>query len=105
MRAILVAALLLAALLAGCGDKAATVCDKYAQLEWDCGDYPAAEKQLTLQMAKAMCEGALREGDEAQEMAAMFRDEIACAKTSSSCEAYRACQDQPAAPTPPPPAP
>jgi hypothetical protein len=96
MRTLVAAAFLLVVVtaVAGCGDKAPTVCEKYARLEWDCGDYPAAEKEITLKMAAAMCEGALAEKDDGNAMVKMFRAEVECAKTSADCAAYQACQDR-----------
>lgn len=93
MRAGLALALALFAFTTACGDKATTPCQKYAQLEWECGGYPASEKQITLQMAEAMCEGALAE-KEASMMADMFKAELECAKTSADCAAYKACNDK-----------
>ena len=57
MRLFFLAALPLAALLTatGCGK---TECQKYAEMEWKCGDYPAKEESITKQMAEGMCEGA-----------------------------------------------
>ena len=51
--ALALAASLLAA--AGCGK---TECQKYADMEWKCGDYPAKEEDITRQMADLRKAGA-----------------------------------------------
>jgi hypothetical protein len=88
-------ALSLAALVAavGCGK---TECQKYADMEWKCGDYPAKEEDITRQMAEGMCEGAksMNEKDDTSGLVSHFKAEAACAaKHANDCAAYKACTD------------
>jgi len=87
------AALSLAALLAaaGCGK---TECQKYADMEWKCGNFPAKEEDITRQMAEGMCEGAKSMDEDKSGMVAHFKAEAACAtKHPDDCAAYKACSD------------
>jgi hypothetical protein len=93
MRHVLLLALPLASLLAaaGCGK---TECQKYADMEWKCGDYPAKEEGITRQMAEGMCEGAKEMDDDKSGLGAHFKAEAACAKKHlDDCAAYKACTD------------
>lgn len=93
MRHALLLALPLASLLAtvGCGK---TECQKYADVEWKCGDFPAKEEDITRQMAEGMCEGAKDMKDDTTGIVAHFRAEAACAKKHpDDCAAYKACSD------------
>jgi hypothetical protein len=65
-------------------------CERYAHLEWECGEFPPSEREMTLRLAEAMCEVAKKETD--NELAALFRRELECAKTAKDCTAYEACQ-------------
>ena len=91
MRLLFVAALPIAAVLAaaGCGK---TECQKYAELEWKCGDFPATEESITKQMAEGMCEGAKQMENDTSGLGAHFTGEAACAKQHpDDCKAYKAC--------------
>ncbi len=93
MRLFFLAALPLASLLVapGCGK---TECQKYADMEWKCGDYPAKEESITRQMAEGMCEGAKEMEDDKSGLGAHFKAEAACAKKHpDDCKAYKACTD------------
>ena len=67
-------ALLLA--LPACGK---SKCEKYADMEWKCGNYPESEKDITLKMAEGMCEAA--------------GQEKTLARFAKDCDAYKACSD------------
>jgi len=82
--------LCLAACAIACGGGDDT-CKNYASLEWKCGDYPEAEKDITLRFAEAMCAG-VTSSKESDEFSDMLRVEIECAKKSKDCTAYAACQ-------------
>ena len=78
--------------LAACGK---STCEKYADMEWKCGNYPAEEEAITKQMAEAMCEGAGQvEEPQAKSFADHFKGEAECAKKHpNDCAAYKACTD------------
>jgi hypothetical protein len=87
---LLVSALALFA-VAACGK---STCEKYADMEVKCGNYPADEKQITRDLAQGFCMAADSDDDPAaQEMAAHFKAEAECAKQHSDCVAYKACTD------------
>ena len=93
MRHVLLLALPLASLLAaaGCGK---SECQKYADMEWKCGNYPAKEEDITRQMAEGMCEGAKQMNEDKSGLGAHFKAEAACAKQHpNDCAAYKACTD------------
>jgi len=93
MRHVLLALPVAAALLAsaGCGK---SECQKYADMEWKCGDYPAKEEDITRQMAEGMCEGAKSIDEDKSGLGAHFKAEAACAtKHANDCAAYKACTD------------
>jgi hypothetical protein len=82
--ALLVAAAAAAMLfLTGCGK---STCEKYAEIEWKCGDNPADEKDVTLRISEGFCEAADR--DKAM---AHFAGEADCAAHFTTCEAYKKC--------------
>jgi hypothetical protein len=86
-------ALVIAALLVApaCGK---STCEKYADMEVKCGDYPAAEKDITHDLAQGFCMAADSDTDPAaKEMAAHFAKEAECAKKTSDCAEYKACTD------------
>lgn len=77
--------------LPACGK---STCEKYADMEVKCGNYPAAEKEITHDLAQGMCMAADSESDPAvKEMAEHFAKEAACAKKTSDCAEYKACTD------------
>ncbi|MBA3457757.1 MAG: hypothetical protein H0T42_32040 [Deltaproteobacteria bacterium] len=92
MRHFLLVALPLASLLAaaGCGK---TECEKYADMEWKCGNYPAKEEAITRQMAQGMCVGAKDLKDDELGLGAKFKAEAECAKKHDDCAGYKACTD------------
>ena len=63
-------------------------CEKYADMEWKCGNYPESEKDITLKMAEGMCEAADKE-----KTLARFAKEADCAEKAKDCAAYKACSD------------
>jgi len=86
-------ALLFAALLVvpSC---AKSTCEKYADMEVKCGQYPASERDITHDLSQGMCMAADSDDDPAaKEMTERFRKEAACAKQTSDCTAYKACTD------------
>lgn len=87
----LLSILCLSVLVCSCG-KGDQTCKTYADLEWKCGDYPESEKEITLKLAEGMCQQAMS-SKEADELTAMFRQEVECAKKSKDCAAYNACKD------------
>ncbi|HSD90957.1 MAG TPA: hypothetical protein VLB44_25710 [Kofleriaceae bacterium] len=80
MRALLVVAALL---VAGCGK---SKCEKYAEIEWKCGNNPADEKDVTLRISEGFCEAA--DHDKAM---AHFAKEADCAAKFTTCEEYKQC--------------
>ena len=83
----------LAALLAApaCGK---STCEKYADMEVKCGNYPDSEKEITHDLAQGFCMAASSDDDPAaQEMAAHFKAEAECAKKTTDCAEYKACTD------------
>jgi len=76
-------AFLLLLALAACGR---SKCEKYADMEWKCGHFPANEKDMTLQMAQGFCAAA--DSDKAM---ARFGKEADCATKFTTCEDYKKC--------------
>ena len=88
MRSIAVFAFVFA-VTAGCGgkkDDTPSVCDKYAELEIECGKIGADGAEDVRRMARDWCAKALAGNDMMG-----IGDEVACAKKHSDCTAYRAC--------------
>ena len=86
-------AIALAALLVApaCGK---STCERYADMEVKCGNYPDSEKEITHDLAQGFCMAADSDDDPAaQEMVAHFKAEAECAKKHSDCAAYKACTD------------
>lgn len=79
-------ALLLVVALAGCGK---SKCEKYADWEWKCGNFPASEKEITLKLAEGMCSAA-ENGEKGLER---FAKEAECAAKAKDCAEYKACGD------------
>ena len=72
--------------LAACGK---SKCEKYADWEWKCGNYPADQKEITLKLAEGMCEA----GESGEKGAERFKAEAACATKAKDCAEYKACTD------------
>jgi hypothetical protein len=85
-----VALLVPLALLAACGK---STCEKYADMEWKCGNYPASEKDITKALAQGMCEAAESQNAELKDMGDHFKKEAACAAKFTDCAQYKACTD------------
>ena len=81
MRFLLLAVVLTAA---ACGK---SKCEKYAEWEWKCGNFPANEKDITLKMAEGMC-AAAENGEKGLER---FAKEAECALKAKDCAEYAAC--------------
>ncbi len=72
---------------------AKTTCEKYADMEVKCGEYPENEKQITHDLSQGFCMAADSDDDPAaKEMTEHFRQEAECAKTAADCAAYKACK-------------
>ncbi len=72
---------------------AKTTCEKYADMEVKCGEYPANEREITHDLSQGFCMAANSEDDPAaKEMIAHFKQEAECATKSSDCAAYKACK-------------
>lgn len=68
-------------------------CEKYAKMEWDCGNFPASEKDITMQLAEGMCTMAKEDDSpEAKQVREMFAGELECSKTAKNCAEYEACK-------------
>jgi uncharacterized Fe-S cluster-containing protein len=85
-------ALLLCALLGGACGKSR--CEKYAEMELRCGDYPTSEEDITRKLAQGTCESS----DEIGEIGARIAKEADCAekffkKSSPDCAGYQQCTD------------
>jgi hypothetical protein len=74
---------LLVLALAACGK---SKCEKYAAMEWKCGNYPASEKEMTLQLAEGFCEAA-----DVDKTMAKFGKEADCATKFTDCAEYEKC--------------
>ena len=71
-----------------------STCEKYADMEVKCGNYPDNEKEITHDLAQGFCMAADSDDDPAaKEMAAHFKAEADCAKKTSDCAEYKACTD------------
>lgn len=79
--------LLIAVLVSACGK---SQCEKYADMEWKCGNYPAKEEDITRKLSEGMCEAAKTEKSE---FAQKFTKEAECAAKFSDCAQYKACTD------------
>ena len=70
--------------LAACGKSGpASRCEKYGDMEARCGD---VKGEGVSEMARSFCERA-EKGDDVLNLA----PEIACAQTTTDCDAYQAC--------------
>lgn len=80
----------------GCGK---STCEKYAEMEYRCGGYPASEESDTKMIAEAMCEGAnMVDEPEARAITDRFKQEAACAarylkSDHADCGGYKACTE------------
>jgi hypothetical protein len=69
-----------------------STCEKYADMEVKCGQYPENEKDITHDLSQGFCMAANSDDDpEAKEMAAHFKAEAECATKTSDCLEYKAC--------------
>lgn len=75
----------IAAALTACGK---SKCEKYADMEWKCGHYPADEKDITKTLARGMCEAS--DDPDAKELGQRIKAEAECAKYED-CESYKKC--------------
>ena len=64
-------------------------CEKYADMEWKCGNYPANEKEITMKLSEGMCSAAENGEKELQR----FAKEADCAVKAKDCAEYKACGD------------
>lgn len=89
----LVAASLIAALcaVAACGK---STCEHYADMEWQCGNYPADEKEMTLLLSQEACRAGESSAipDEREAMAIFAREGTCAKKHQGDCTAYKACK-------------
>lgn len=70
-----------------------STCEKYADMEVKCGEYPEDEKDITHDLSQGFCMAADSEDDPAaKEMVEHFKAEAQCAKQTSDCAAYKACK-------------
>ena len=89
MRFAVLFAAALALPLSACGK---STCQKYADMEVKCGEYPAAEKDMTHDLAQGFCMAADSDNDPAaKEMSEHFKAEAKCAEKTSDCAEYRDC--------------
>ncbi|HEX5062976.1 MAG TPA: hypothetical protein VFV99_26560 [Kofleriaceae bacterium] len=65
-------------------------CEKYADWEWKCGNYPADQKEITLKLAQGMCVA----GENGEKGAERFAKEAECALKAKDCAEYKACGDK-----------
>jgi hypothetical protein len=85
MRSLIAVALVVVAAVAGCSKSR---CEKYADWEWKCGNYPEREKEITLKLAEGMCVAA----DNGEKALERFRKEADCAAKAKDCAEYKACE-------------
>jgi len=83
MKKLLVGALL----VVGCSKSKV---EKYVDMEWKCGNYPAKEEDMTRKLAEGMCEAA---DTDKSEFAQHFKKEAECAAKFSDCAQYKACTE------------
>ena len=79
--------LVITVFVVGCGK---SKCEKYADMEWKCGNYPAKEEDMTRKLAEGMCEAA---DSDKSEISQHFKKEADCAAKFSDCTQYKACTD------------
>ncbi len=86
-------AVVVALVAPGCGgkeDPTVAACRAYAQRDFECGGYPASEKDITLKLAEGFC----REIAAGNRDLAMLKGVAAgptCVKTTKTCDEYQAC--------------
>lgn len=90
-------------LLAACGKGAPDECAAYAKRDWECGNYPASEKDITLKLAEGFCRE-IRSGNKDLAVMADVKAGPGCVRSTSTCEEFRAClqKAREASWTPPP---
>ncbi|MDX2091735.1 MAG: hypothetical protein SFX73_27995 [Kofleriaceae bacterium] len=88
----LVAPLLALVAVTGCGK---ATCEKYADMEWQCGNYPADEKNITRVLSQGACEaGTSSPNREERAVMEIYAREGECAaKHPGDCAAYEACKN------------
>ncbi len=64
-------------------------CEKYAEWEWKCGNFPADQKDITLKLAEGMCTAA----DNGEKQLQRFAQEANCALKAKDCAEYKACSE------------
>jgi hypothetical protein len=62
-------------------------CEKYADWEWKCGNFPADQKDITLKLAEGMCTAA----EKGEKQLERFAKEADCALKAKDCAEYKAC--------------
>lgn len=88
-------------LLVACGGGKPDECATYAKRDYECGGYPASEKAITLKLAEGFCRE-IRSGNKDLAMLTSVKAGPGCAKSTTTCEAYKACLEKAeAAPTTP----
>ena len=86
--------------LAACGSGAPDECATYAKRDFECGGYPQSEKAITLKLAEGFCRE-VKNGNKDLDMLTGIKAGPGCAKSSSTCEAYKACIEKAEAAAPP----
>jgi hypothetical protein len=71
--------------LAGCGK---SKCEKYAEMEWKCGHFPADQKDMTITLARGMCDSA--DDPDLKSLGSSIKAEAECTKFDD-CESYKKC--------------
>lgn len=86
--------------LAACGSGAPDECATYAKRDFECGGYPQSEKAITLKLAEGFCRE-VKNGNKDLDMLTGIKAGPGCAKSTSTCEAYKACIEKAEAAAPP----
>ena len=76
--------------LAACGSSAPDECATYAKRDFECGGYPQSEKAITLKLAEGFCRE-IKSGNKDLDMLAGVKAGPGCAKSTTTCDAYKAC--------------
>jgi hypothetical protein len=86
-------AIVLALVAPGCGgkeDPTVAACRAYAQRDFECGGYPASEKDLTLKLAEGFCREIAAGNRDLAELKGIAAGPT-CVKTTKTCDEYKAC--------------
>ncbi len=86
--------------LAACGSSGPDECATYAKRDFECGGYPQSEKAITLKLAEGFCRE-IKSGNKELDMLTCIKAGPGCAKSTSTCEAYKACIEKAEAAAPP----